>query len=147
MSSKPKCVLRKHASLVNGGVGVVDVNAPVIGAGSRQGVKRCLLLAVLCAAAACASGSTDGLAIDSQTSTANAGRISQGMQRLGATQSRGSCFGDRIAQTLDGRRQDEAARVVEEAGSKGEMRDRVLSASRPVRKAFIGASMSCTRES
>lgn len=108
---------------------------------------RFLVLAIFSAIAACASGSNGGFGVDSDGRAASAGRISQGMQRLGATETRGSCFGDRIAQSLDDRGQAEAARVVEEADSKGEMRDKVLSASRPVRKAFIGASMSCTRES
>ncbi len=108
---------------------------------------RTLILAALSAVAACASGSSENFGAGGETRNANAGRISQGLQRLGATEARGSCFGDRIAQSLDDRRQDEAARVVEEADSKGEMRDKVLTASKPVRKAFIGASMSCTRES
>jgi hypothetical protein len=108
---------------------------------------RLLIFAAVGAVAACASGSDDGYSAGNDARAANAGRISQGLQRLGATEERGSCFGDRIAQSLDDRRQMEAARVVEEAESKGEMRDKVLNASRPVRKAFIGASMSCARQS
>jgi hypothetical protein len=67
------------------------------------------------------------------------------MQRLGATETRGSCYGERLASSLDGRDEDEAARLVEKATSKDEMREGVLTANGRVRKAFIGASMRCSR--
>lgn len=87
--------------------------------------------------AACAS--------DGGSTTHGSQRISQGMQRLGASETRGACFAERLASSLDEAEEDEAAQLVEKASNKEEMRENVLSASGGVRKAFIGASMRCGR--
>jgi hypothetical protein len=89
--------------------------------------------------ASCASGGGAG------SSGAGSARISEGMQRLGASETRGACYAERLSSTLDDEDEDEAARVVEKAQNKDEMREGVLGASGPVRKAFIGASMRCAR--
>lgn len=99
---------------------------------------RRVAFAALVLLSACASSGNSGAG-------AGAERINQGMQRLGASETRGACYAERLASTLDDAEEDEAARLVEKASNKEEMREGVLSASGSVRKAFIGASMRCSR--
>jgi hypothetical protein len=104
-------------------------------------VRRAAVLAAsMGALIACAS--TPG-AEGEQTNAARETRISENMQRLGATEKRGACYAERLAATLDANGQAEAERVVEGASSKDEMREGVLKSSLPVRRAFIRASMWC----
>lgn len=65
------------------------------------------------------------------------------MQRLGASEKRGSCFAKRLAERLDEKGQAEAERVIESASNKKEMREGVLNSSDLVRAAFIRASIWC----
>lgn len=98
-----------------------------------------LALLAAAVAAGCASGPR-GYADDS----VSAARISGGMQRLGASPARGDCFARRIAGSLDGEQEEEAAALVERAGSRDDMREEVLSASGPVKRAFISANLGCS---
>lgn len=100
-----------------------------------------LSLLAACFAAGCASGSRH-IAADGES--ASASRISDGMQRLGASEARGDCFARRISRSLDGEGEEEAAMLVERAGSRDDMRESVLSASGPVKRAFIGANLGCS---
>lgn len=76
--------------------------------------------------------------------SASSSRISDGMQRLGASEARGDCFARRISRSLNGEDEEEAATLVERAGSRDDMREGVLSASGPVKRAFIGANLGCS---
>ncbi|GAB4524395.1 MAG: hypothetical protein Kow00133_12620 [Amphiplicatus sp.] len=71
-------------------------------------------------------------------------RIRDGMTRLGASPARGECFAARIAGALDGEEEEEAARIVEDAADRRAMREGVLAAPAPVRRAFIGANFGCS---
>jgi len=97
--------------------------------------------AVLCAlsASACASGPDHP-----PTASSSADAISAGLQRLGASANRGDCYGKRVVKDLDAAAAAEAAAIVQRANSKDDMRNGVLSASKPVRKAFVGAKMRCS---
>lgn len=77
------------------------------------------------------------------TSAARETRISQNMQRLGASEKRSACYAERLAASLDAKGEAEAERVIESASSKEEMREGVLKASESVRRAFIRASIWC----
>lgn len=101
-------------------------------------MPRSVVLVAFGFLAACAS---DG----GSSTTHGSQRISQGMQRLGASETRGACFAERLASSLDDDEENEAAQLVEKASNKEEMRENVLGASGDVRKAFIGASMRCGR--
>lgn len=103
-----------------------------------KGAASVLLSALLLAA--CASA---GSAPASQDAAAD--RISNGMQRLGASQMRGDCFAEQVAASLDREAAEEAAAIVERSQSKDEMRDGVLDARRTVRQAFIRANFGCGR--
>lgn len=98
---------------------------------------RVVALLAFALLASCASGG--------DRSAGGSARISEGMQRLGASETRGACFAERLASSLDDEEENEAARLVEKASNKDEMRAGVLGASGGVRKAFIGASMRCGR--
>ena len=102
---------------------------------------RALPLLAALALAACASG---GGSEFSSADAASAARIRDGMERLGASEERRDCFARRLATTLDGEEEDEAAEIVERAENKDQMRESVLSASGPVRQAFIGANFGCS---
>lgn len=91
-------------------------------------------------AAGCAGAPEDLTVADN----ASAMRIRDGMQRLGASEGRGDCFARRIAGSLDSEEEEEAVNLVERSSSKDDMRESVLSASGPVRQAFIGANFGCS---
>ena len=103
--------------------------------------RHFLTLAAALVAAGCANSSSDSVSV---ADAASALRISDGMQRLGASEKRGECFARRIAHSLDADEEEEAAALVERAESKDDMRESVLSASGPVQRAFIGANMGCS---
>lgn len=100
---------------------------------------RLAIFATLAAAMAACSTTGDY----PNEATDDAERISGGMQRLGASTARSDCFAERIAMSLGDGHLGEAASIVEQSQSKADMRSGVLDASKPVRKAFIGANMRC----
>ncbi|MBI1365283.1 MAG: hypothetical protein GC153_04935 [Alphaproteobacteria bacterium] len=73
----------------------------------------------------------------------DASRIAAGLRRLGATETRSDCYAARIADDLDFAGEEEAARIVENARDREDMKNGVLSASAPVRRAFIAANLRC----
>lgn len=100
----------------------------------------------LIAAAAFLGGCASGGRSEAGRIDSSAGeyRIKDGLTRLGASEGRGDCFARRIAGSLDERDEEEAAKIVEAAASKAEMRAGVLGASERVRRAFIGANFGCS---
>lgn len=71
-------------------------------------------------------------------------RMVEGMDRLGASAARRECFAEKVDQRLGDAEDEEAARIVENARSRDEMREGVLAASERVRRAFIVASLGCS---
>lgn len=67
-------------------------------------------------------------------------RIEAGMMRLGASPERSRCFAERLGADKAAKK---AARLVEAASGRDDLRDRVLSADRKTRRAFIAASFAC----
>lgn len=71
-------------------------------------------------------------------------KIKGGMQRLGASSAKSECYANRISDALIESEAVEAAKLIESALSKDEMRDNVLAASVPIRQAFIRAHFGCS---
>ncbi|PQA87144.1 hypothetical protein CW354_13975 [Marinicaulis flavus] len=71
-------------------------------------------------------------------------KIKGGMRRLGASSARSECYANRISGALIESEAVEAAKLIESALSRDEMRDNVLAASVPIRKAFIRAHFGCS---
>ena len=108
-------------------------------------IRRLIPMRLIGAVAAMSSAACSTSAPHHSANDADvAARISTGMQRLGASSARGDCYANRIARTLSDADRNEAARIVERSKSKREMRKGVLSASAPVRRAFIGAKFGCS---
>jgi len=105
---------------------------------SARGLIKAAVLVAAIAAAGCASSGPSNGAPDP-----SADRIRNGMMRLGASEARSGCYGSDIARSLKGADRAEAARLIEDAQSKDQMRDGVLSSSRRVKQAFIRAYLRC----
>lgn len=97
--------------------------------------KFALLLAVF-ALAGCASRSA------SQRDDYFA-RFDAGFRRLGASEARGRCYSEKLARA-DSETAAAAARIVENAADKADMKMRVLNADAATRQAFIRANMGCS---
>ena len=95
-----------------------------------------LLVAALAILCACATGP----GLDGRTYQA---RIQSAMVELGASEKRAACFAERLTAAGDAEASAEAAQIAESAQSKEDMRERVLAASKPTRRAFVGANMRC----
>ena len=98
-------------------------------------MKRFVAAAMLLALGGCATGGSDPEA---------SGRIRDGMTRLGAAEARGECLARGVTKRLKSEDEREAARIVEQSRSRDEMKEGVLSAKDDIKRAFIGANMSCS---
>ncbi len=96
---------------------------------------RAIAAAAVLALGACATGASDPEASN---------RIKQGITRLGGAEARGECLARGVTRRLNSHDEREAARIVERSLSKDDMRDGVLGANEDIRRAFIGANMSCS---
>lgn len=100
-------------------------------------MRLVLLVVAFAGLAACASRS-------GRVNPAATTRIMAGMERLGASDARRRCLAEGADKRLDDDDDEEAARLVERARSRDDMREEVLSANERVRRAFIGASLGCS---
>ena len=82
--------------------------------------------------------------LDDANTLVVATRISDGMQRLGASQARGECYANHVTRTLIESEAVEAADLIERALSKDEMRENVIAANTSVKQAFIKAHFGCS---
>lgn len=98
---------------------------------------RTLALVLACSAAACATGSGGA-------NPAASSRIAQGLERLGASPSKRECMAAGVDRHLGDADDEEAARVVEGARTRDEMKEGVLGASERVKRAFIAAGLGCS---
>lgn len=97
----------------------------------------------LLAVASAACGTSGGGDFSSAPGREYSDRIASGFLRLGASDERSRCFSDRLTRG-DRETAAEAARIVEEAADKDDMRRRVLSADAATERAFVGANFGCT---
>ena len=104
----------------------------------RERLLRAFLLPffVVFALSACASKT-------SPTTADYAGRIEAAFTELGAPDDRARCFAERLTAAGDIEAAREAAEIAEQATSRETMKERVMSATKPTRRAFIGANMRC----
>lgn len=101
-------------------------------------VTKIIAIPLVLACAAC--GSTPPAA----TTADYARRIETAFTELGAPSDRARCFAERLTAAGDVDAAREAAEIAEEATSRETMKASVLVATKPTRRAFIGANMRCS---